>query len=248
MFKEYFDRIFLLNLVENKNRRDFMFSQFNQLGCNDEVEVHNAVLHPFCDIIINAFNKSGKGKFTKPNEFNCAREHYSIIKQAYEEGANRVMVMEDDLCLLQDKEKLKEYLENLPDDFDILQMSCITPYKNIVHILKDNLRSKNPKYWMLHEETPMWGAAMYVLNRRGMVFYMKCQDQLYQVADMPLYLTSINHKVVTSYISSIPLGIQENIKVIHSDIRQGEHMNGQVENYYEHKIDRTKYFSYSSNK
>ena len=243
MFKEYFDKVVLLNLAENKNRKDFMFQQFKEFGCEDEITMHTATLHPHCDIIINAFNALGKGKFTRPNEFNCSREHYSIVKQAYLEGCNTLLVIEDDVCFLKDKDKIIEYLNHIPNDYDILRMSCVTPYKETVNLLKNN-----KDYWLIHDDTPMWATAMYALNRRGMKYYIMCQDQYYQVADMPLYLTGTNKKIVKSYLSRIPLGIQEDVKILESDIRyKNQHMSG-LPNYYEHFIKRVNYFTLNENK
>ena len=57
---------------------------------------------PHNKIIADAFNISKKGRFTKPNEYDCARNHYAIIKTAYDLGWENVLVIEDDVLFLKD--------------------------------------------------------------------------------------------------------------------------------------------------
>lgn len=239
MFKEYFDKIDILTLAENKKRQELMHKQFKNLNCEDEIYWQVSTFQPFCNVIINGFNTSGYGKFSKPNEFNCSREHYTMIKRAYEDGYNSILLLEDDLRLLKNKEKLKEYFENIPKDWNILRMSVITNNPEIKTIC-----SNSDNLWLKHNNVPVWSTAMYALNRKGMKYYLLCQEKFFQVADMPLFLSYRNTKIINSYISKIPLGIQESTKVLKSDIREGDHYDGMFENEYEKNINRKDYFSF----
>lgn len=239
LFSKYFEKIVLLNLAERHDRLSFMKHQFKELG-EDKVEIHRAVFHPHCDVIIQAFNMTRRGRFTRPNEFNCAREHYSIVKEAFEDGVKSLLIIEDDLCFLKDKNKIEMILKAIPKDYDILRMSGITADPKAKSLLEENER----KIWIKHDDVPLWSTAMYALSRRGMQYYLASQDKFYQVADYPLYLSGVNSNIVTSYVSEEPIGIQESLDVLHSDIRQENQHIVNHENFYEAFVNREDYFSF----
>lgn len=231
----------LLNLAERHDRLTFMKHQFKELG-EKNINVHRAVFHPHCDMIAAAFNMSGKGRFTRANEFNCTREHYAIIKEAFEDGVKHLLVIEDDLCLMKDKNKIEMFFNAIPKDYDILRLSAITADPNAKTLLKEN----EGKMWIKHDDVPLWSTAMYALSRRGMQYYIASQDKFYQVADFPLYLSGVNSSIVTSYVSEEPIGIQESLDVLHSDIRDENQHIVDHENFYESFVNREDYFSFSN--
>lgn len=228
---DYFDRVVCLNLAERKDRKNFVQNQFKQMGLTGIVW-HEAVIHPYADMIVQAFNSSKKGAFTKPNEFNCAREHYEIVKQAYLDGCKSVLVMEDDIKFFKGNEKennavLKKFLENVPKDWNILRFGGFTTDKNAANLLWIPVDdTKISEYaedslacWKEHKFVYLWNTSMYALNRRGMLYYLKSQEQCFQVADMPLWLSGCNSNIVKSYASTIPLVVQEDKDLLSSDIR-----------------------------
>lgn len=54
-------------------------------------------------------------------EISLVMKHYSAFKDTVEKGYNNVVVFEDDIILVEDfDKKLDKYLNQLPDDYDIL--------------------------------------------------------------------------------------------------------------------------------
>ena len=49
---------------------------------------------------------------------------YSIIKETYELGYNNVLILEDDIQFNKDLSLLRNTLNNIPEDYDILQFGA----------------------------------------------------------------------------------------------------------------------------
>lgn len=243
--KNKFDICYVLNLSDRSDRRFNMETQFKQMGLDDIetstwLRYHYTTKFPYNALIANAFNTSQKGKFTKANEYDCARSHYSIVKECYDRGFKHILIMEDDIKFIKNKQTFCEFLNNIPDDFDLLQFGGFTTNikaKNILH-------ERNKAYWVTHDDIPIWNASMYALSRKGMEFYIAFMNKFFWVADGPLYKAPINKNIVKSYISTIPLVIQADKAEILSDIRneKNDKINYNTQNVYESEINRTDYF------
>ena len=85
---------------------------------------------------------------------------------------------------------------------------------------------------------------MYALSRRGMEFYIAFMNKFFWVADGPLYKAPLNHSLIKSYISTIPLVIQADKKEISSDIRneKNDKIDYNTQNVYESEVVRSDYF------
>lgn len=245
ILKEKFELCYVLNLSDRKDRRDNMEYQFKQMGMDDiETSVwlryHYTTKFPYNDLIANAFNKSQRGRFTKANEYDCARNHYSIVKECYDRGFNNILVMEDDIKFLRNGQTFCTYLYNIPNDYDLLQFGGFTTDPNAKNILNESKKS----YWVTHNNIPLWNASMYALSRRGMEFYIAFMNKFFWVADGPLYKAPLNHNLIKSYISTIPLVIQADKKEILSDIRNetNDKIDYNTQNMYESEVVRADYF------
>ena len=131
--RERFDRLYVLTLSNRPDRRELVERQFSELGLpapdkdsNGFIRYHYATPFPFNALIADAFNKSGKGQFTKANEYDCSRNHYSIVKICYDLGFDNCLILEDDILLLRNSYILSEYIKTMPDDYDICQMGGFT--------------------------------------------------------------------------------------------------------------------------
>ena len=125
ILKEKFDICYVLNLSDRKDRRNNMEAQFKEMNFDNINEstwlrYHYTTKFPYNSLIASAFNESGKGRFTKANEYDCARSHYSIVKECYDRGFKHILIMEDDIKFLKDSQTFCSYLSNIPNDYDIL--------------------------------------------------------------------------------------------------------------------------------
>ena len=116
--KEKFGVIYVLSLTERRDRRELVEKQFEALGLPipDEtpfIRYYYATSFPFNGLIANAFNASSKGRFTKANEYDCSRNHYSIVKicrDLFPEDSH-ALVLEDDILFRKDPNDIIEYLD-----------------------------------------------------------------------------------------------------------------------------------------
>lgn len=242
-----FDKIYLLTLSSRKERLQHMKNMLKDFNINTvNINIQKATAFPYNNIIIKAFNQnSTKRCFTKPNEYDCARNHYAMIKQALDEGCEHILIMEDDICFLNNIEIFSQYISNIPDDYDIIQFSGFTADSNAAN-LKDLIT--NNTYWVKHPNIFVWTTAMYALSKKGMQYYISFMDKWFTVADMPLYKAPLNYKIINSYIAVEPLAIQADKNTVYSDIRNNsnDHIDYEVMNQYEKNIDRNNYYKFKN--
>ena len=231
---------YILTLSHRHDRHKHIFNQLYKIGnCTKDnwLNISYGTSFPYNDIIINAINTSGKGRFSKPNEFDCARNHYRIIKTAYDLGYNSVCVMEDDILFYNNKDVFITYLDNIPNDYDILMFGGFTTDPNIFNVIKSEY------YWYKNTSIGIWNCSMYMLSRTGMDYYIKFMDKFLWVADGPFYKAPENSQLVNTYISRIPLVIQCDKDIISSDIRNklNDNIDYKTQNLYESFVNTDDY-------
>lgn len=239
-----FKHIFMLNLSSRLDRRDIMLKQLKDFGLSNnfrqtDLDIrYTAPFKKYNQIMMYVLNQNNLGRLTKPNEYDCTHNHYSMIRQAYDHGYDYCLVMEDDIRMLKDNVAWEEYLKNVPEDFDILQFGGFTTDPNIINYLVDN------KYWVKHPNVPLWNASMYALSRKGMEYYLEFIDKFLWVADGPLYRAPLDRPDLNTYICTIPLVIQEDKNIDPSDIRdkQTDDIDYNTQNMYEYKVIRNNYW------
>lgn len=246
--KEKFDRIYILNLVTRKDRKENIERQFKELGLplpdtTEFIKYYYAVPFPYNAVITDAFNRTGTGKFTKPNEYDCSRNHYNIIKISYELGYQRILIIEDDILFLKSADEIKRYLENMPSDANICQFGCFSADPRLPRILEDY--SIGNSDWVLMDKIGVWNTSGLCYDRIGMEYYLAFMDKIFWVADGPLYKAPCNSRLVKYYLSRKPVVIQADKDIMKSDIRDEstDDIDYKNQNIYERGIDKEKYFN-----
>lgn len=235
--KEKATYAYVLTLSNRYDRHQHIYDELNKIGYNIKEDINRwlnysfTTTFPYNDIIIDAINKSGKGRFTKPNEFDCARNHYKMVKTAYDLGYKNILIMEDDIMFYKNEDYFINALDNIPDDYDILMFGGFTTDPKIIDLMNNN----SSEYWIKNTEVGIWNNSMYMLSRKGMEYYIAFMDKFLWVADGPLYKAPLNHHIVNTYISSIPLVIQCDKEKISSDIRDknNDNIDYNTQNLYE---------------
>lgn len=241
-FNNWFDSAYIINLAERKDRRDFIEKQLDKLEIDKSlVEWHTSVIHPFNDVLVNEFNawsQKKHGFFNKPNELGCLYEHYTLVKKSFIEGKKRILIMEDDICFLKDKEQFAQMLDELPKTCDLAQGDCFCANPKIAESLDFS------QTWSKHDGVGAWNASFVILNRRGMMFYIDFIDQFFTVADMPYYIAAQQYSnLLDVRLATIPICVQEDKNILKSDIRQSQNETRQ-ENIYMKDVDFKKYFQF----
>ena len=232
-----FQHIFMLNLSTRGDRRYKMIQQLYEFGLptkfrQSDLDIRTTVpFKKYNTIMMHVLNQNKLGRLTKPNEYDCTHNHYSMVKQAYDQGYQHCLIMEDDILFIEDKKLWEKYLDNIPSDFDILQFGGFTTDKRVV----EEVLNHKDEYWVKHPNVPIWNASMYALSRKGMEYYLEFIDKFFWVADGPLYRAPIDKPELNTYICTIPLVIQEDKDVNPSDIRdkQNDNIDYNTQNMYE---------------
>ena len=104
---------------------------------------------------------------SEKNMFACILSHIKAITQAYNDGCERAIVMEDDISFeYHDKWRLSvnEILDQAPSGWQIVRLHC-SNHKAIVKL------NKSTSDYVQSDQT-FWSAGFYALNREGMKFVM----------------------------------------------------------------------------
>ena len=107
--------------------------------------------------------------------------HYKCIREAYELHYDHILVLEDDIIFLKNKEFIKEYLDNLPKEYDLILLAF---YGNqMVYNKINNYYQQMCNYdnGLLY---PAFGASMYLISYQGMEKWLnKFENEQFTVID-----------------------------------------------------------------
>ena len=182
-----FDKIYVITLVNNKERQEFISKQFNDLGINFEfmysTDFKN-IKYGYSKFELN-WPEMFIGDPNPANTFSCAVAHYQSILQAYEFGYNNIMCIEDDLCLIKDKDLIEYYLNNIPDDADFITYDPRFINENEYNKIFDNIKKSNNEWILLNNDIDgLIGSMMYgIMNRNTMQFYLESQRNSFTISD-----------------------------------------------------------------
>jgi GR25 family glycosyltransferase involved in LPS biosynthesis len=165
--------IFYINLDRSPHRNEFMVAQLKQLG----VPATRCAAIDGNDINVRFVNSYSL--LTK-YEIGCTLSHLRAIKQAYESGTEIAMICEDDvwfstISLVPD---LTQVVRNAPSDWEILQIQN----QNMKTVSIDDL-----KYTRNAAPKIMFGAACYLINRRGMktIIDLTLKNETWHISGLP---------------------------------------------------------------
>jgi len=145
---------------------------------------------------------------TKPSpqigEISCLTSHLKAIREGFKNNLNKVLIVEDDISLICSpfwKYSLKEIINKVPDDWEIIKLYC---NKCIKHKFK--------KYFL-----NSYGTVAYIINKKGMLkinkyflnsklFKINMENKINIQADYFLYT------LCKTYVY-MPLFITNNLKI-----------------------------------
>lgn len=209
--KTQFEKIYVLSLITNHSRQNFIKQQFDELSIEFEFL--------YGPTFYNIINDSKNNKIEYPNvrpweaygtgrSFGCTLAHYSAVQFAYELGYNNVLIIEDDICFLKNKQLIEYYLNNIPKDADFIswdpRFGWDPQYNEFFNIIKydlDKLLNKQvnnnfiaiDNYW--HS---LCGGMMYgLMNRETMEIYLDNQNKKFTISD------KVKNIFETSYTSTV---------------------------------------------
>lgn len=208
ILNDVFEKIYCINLIDRKDRKDLVNKSFNKIGL--DVEFYDAIRYGFGTTCSNLIRNNSKGYFNleSNSEFGCFMSHYSILKNAKERGYKSILIIEDDICFRKDfNDIISEYFDKLPSDWDIIS------FYRVIY----NLSDKNTKIndlWSTYYNS--WSTMIYGLRSNGIEAILNYFDVFPCIADLPLY-NNLENENIKFYSSNLPLCIPN--KNINSDLR-----------------------------
>ena len=205
-----FDKVYVIHCVENEQRyKNILFQMDNNKWLKENLEIWWTCYQPHSEILANAMIFSNKSrKIVNGAEYNVLREFYTIIKTSYYRGYNYICIFEDDFSLIKEN-FFYDYLNGIPKDFDIIQLSYsfIPNNDKVKHIVSHDELFFTPKYGF-------WCNNGLCLSRNGMKHFIDTIDKEPMAADIPIfelhndttYYGKLNqHYNLHTYITNIPV-------------------------------------------
>lgn len=221
-----FEEIYVLTLCEDKTRLQNFFAEIKKIGIENHIKVWYACKHPYTKTICNYLHDNGNFVWNglgNGSAFNCTREHYNIIKQAFCRGIKSILVFEDDFCFKDDIDNIKEFLcKELPINWNSIRYGYIqTPLDKYFN---DNLTTPDNYEYILNTYK-LWGTQCYALNQNGMINYIKYMNNNYGVADLPLFNIGVTISKNNYIVLKNLCDIEKSEKIFNSTIQNEEEIN-----------------------
>ena len=89
---EQFDRVRVINIVDRTDRRREMMAQLRRVGAADDARV----------AFFPARRPADSGPFPSLGARGCFESHLAVIRQAIEDGVERLLIVEDDFNFVRD--------------------------------------------------------------------------------------------------------------------------------------------------
>ena len=133
---------------------------------------------------------------------------YNAVLKAYKEGANSVLILEDDICLYKDNDFIEKYFNSIPDDADIVRFGfnlCLDEfYTNI--LINDINGKKFIKFDKFFVYTS--GAQMYAfMNRNTMKICYESIEKTLTGTDYIYNIFERNNFNLTTYYAVTNLAL-----------------------------------------
>ncbi len=175
---------------------------FNKPFYNNIENVYTGLLSPVYDEIY----KYDKTIYNRV--FDVAYNHYCIIKSAYKRNIKSILIFEDDINFIVDKQIVQEIFNLIPNDYDIIKF-----YNNYDEWELPLTTINNIKY-INDLNNNFWSCKMYALSNYGMKSYIDYEEnnglhtadgffkELINLYNIKLYRLS-THFIISNMASTI---------------------------------------------
>lgn len=131
MLNKYFKNIYCINLEHRKDRWDKVSEEFKKFGI-ENVNKFNAVDGNKLDYSLMTYNP-----LLLKGEIGVLFSHIKLIKMAKEQNLENILILEDDVCFTNELNRLDFYMEQVPENWDLL-------YLGANHMMSDRLIQIKP--------------------------------------------------------------------------------------------------------
>lgn len=220
-WKKYVDHIYVVDFTKTTNNRVIMTKELKRLGMYDIdlLTIFSNISTPFYKELYKHFNTNDSLDKCYAYNFDCTMAHYFCIKQAYELGYDHIMVLENDMCFLKNKQYIKNILESCYesyDRFDTFVLDNNIPLTNIFSLnysdYVEDLQNFNTVF--LCNEGGLRSAGCNIYNRKAMTQIIQYYEN-FNFVIIDVYETNNNsNKVAYSFPT---IGIQQKKILIYED-------------------------------
>lgn len=194
-----FDKIYCLHLVEAKERYKSVLKECNKINLENKVDFWYTSKKPINTTIgnnIQSLHDDYYNSVMRSNKnvygacFDCAYNHYSIIKQAYIRGLNSILIIEDDICFNNNLSLINNVINNIPEDYDVLKLynTVYNKRNKITSDFFELIDEHNYKYYY-------HSTLCYALNRKGMEALINEYETNLVAADIALNNIRLNEDI-----------------------------------------------------
>jgi GR25 family glycosyltransferase involved in LPS biosynthesis len=172
------DKIFIINLKSRNDRLKNMKLLIENLNIDkNKIEVFEAVVGKELkdNEIINIlsissldtlYNKSTNHKDIRTKgAIGCYLSHYKIWEKIINENLENVLIFEDDIVSDIDTAEFEDYVNSLPQDYDIGLLSWFSLWFDLLNNPKKNTVINN--YWNKYSSINVFGCAAYMVSKKG---------------------------------------------------------------------------------
>ena len=240
---DYFDKIYVLSLKRNTQRRQIVKDRLSKVGLDFE-------FFDACDgqVFDHIWKKLENPNFTTKNYVACQISHLQIYNDALSQGYKRILILEDDVKPHKDIVNIFEnYKSQIPDDYDLLYLGWIPlnddcsmwDYSQINDrfITKNLFHSKN--LWGLYAYSPSVELMKEMVDLYNRDFPMEFQDRRsdsLKLFDAPtVRKLDRQSRIVAKHLQSVSRGIDFIVLWLDCD-KEGENICFEVLDICRHNI------------
>jgi len=172
------DKIFIINLKSRDDRLKNMKSLVETLNIDkNKIEIFEAIvgkelknseIYNILSIssLDTLHNKSINHKDIRTKgAIGCYLSHYKIWEKIINENLNNVLIFEDDLLTDVNTKEYEDYVNSIPQDYDIALLSWFTLWFDPLNNPKKNIIINN--YWNKYNSINVFGCSSYLLSIKG---------------------------------------------------------------------------------
>jgi GR25 family glycosyltransferase involved in LPS biosynthesis len=134
---EKFDKIYCINLDKRADRWEKVSKIFNEVGITNVIR-YSAVNGDDLDLSKINYNPS-----LLKGELGILETHLNLLQEAKDEGLKEIVIMEDDVVFTDEIYKFDEYLDNVPEDWDMIFVGGNHMYGETPHFINDKILKVN---------------------------------------------------------------------------------------------------------
>ena len=193
-WRERFSHVYCVSYAPYKERREKLIEELKRVGIlNDKADDNGKPFFTFHMTVDNKFEQNllytswfkhpTNNKRFNRGALSLAMGHYHVMKEALALGYERILVIEDDIAFLKDKDEIFNMLRAFPKS-DIVMLDKITPQKNLWNsIVSEDNRNPEDLYVECPDDLILWTTSCFSLTRAAMEDICARQERSFNVAD-----------------------------------------------------------------